>query len=152
MEEVVKSFDELSVDELYEIMQARAAVFVVEQDCAYQDLDGIDQEAYHVFLKEDGKLVAYLRVIDKGKRLSEVSIGRVISLKRREGVGTRLMKLGIDVAKEKFGAVKIMIGAQVYAKAFYEGCGFRQISEEYLEDGIPHIYMIFDETIGAGTR
>ena len=101
MEEVVKSFDELSVDELYEIMQARAAVFVVEQDCAYQDLDGIDREAYHVFLKEEGKLVAYLRVIDKGKRLSEVSLGRVISLKRREGVGTRLMKLGIDVAKEK---------------------------------------------------
>lgn len=68
-------------------MQARAEVFIVEQNCAYQDLDGVDKEAYHVFLKEDGKLVAYLRVVDKGKRLNEVSIGRVISLKRRCGLG-----------------------------------------------------------------
>ena len=151
MEEFVKRFDELSVEELYEIMQARAEVFVVEQACAYQDLDGIDQEAYHVWLKEDGKLVGYLRVIDKGKRLEEVSIGRVISLKRRKGIGTRLMRLGIAVAQEKFGAEKIMIGAQCYAKPFYEGCGFRQISGEYLEDGIPHIYMIFEKTVGACT-
>lgn len=151
MEEVVKRFDELTVSELYEIMQARAEVFVVEQNCAYQDLDGIDKDAYHVWLKENGKLVAYLRVIDKGKRLNEVSVGRVISLKRRAGVGTRLMKLGIAVAKEKFGATKIMVGAQLYAKPFYEGCGFRQISGEYMEDGIPHIYMLYEETTGACT-
>ena len=152
MEEVVKRFDELTAEELYEILKARAAVFVVEQNCPYQDLDGIDKDAYHVWLKEDGRLVAYLRVIDQGKRLDEVSVGRVISLKRREGLGLRLMKLGISVAKEKFGAKKIMVGAQVYAKPFYEACGFRQVSEEYLEDGIPHIYMLFDETAGAGTR
>ena len=83
MEEIVKYFDELTVDELYEIMQARAEVFVVEQNCAYQDLDDVDKEAYHAWLKENGKLVAYLRVVDKGKRLDEVSLGRVISLKRR---------------------------------------------------------------------
>ena len=152
MEEIVKHFDELTAIELYEIMQARAEVFIVEQNCAYQDLDGVDKEAYHVFLKEDGKLVAYLRVVDKGKRLDEVSIGRVISLKRRCGLGSKLMKLGLRVAKEKFNAEKIMIGAQVQAKPFYESVGFRQISGEYLEDGIPHIYMIFDETHGAGTR
>lgn len=152
MEEFVKRFEELTVEELYEIMQARAEVFVVEQNCAYQDLDGIDKEAYHVWFKEDGKLVAYLRVIDKGKRLDEVSVGRVISLKRRVGLGTKLMRLGLRVAKEKFGATKVKVGAQVYAKPFYEGCGFQQISGEYLEDGIPHIYMIYDEMAGAGTR
>ena len=86
--------------------------------------------------------MAYLRVIDKGKRLDEVSIGRVISLKRRCGVGTALMKEGLRVAKEKFGADKVKIGAQLYAKPFYEGVGFKQVSDEYLEDDIPHIYMI----------
>jgi ElaA protein len=120
-------------------------VFVVEQNCAYQDLDKIDKEAYHVYLQEEGKIVAYLRVIDKDKRLDEVSIGRVISLKRRQGLGTALMKAGIEVAKEKFGAKVIKIGAQLYAKPFYEGCGFRQISGEYLEDGIPHIYMVYEQ-------
>ena len=152
MKVVVKRFDQLSVDELYMLLQARSAVFVVEQNCAYQDLDDVDREAYHVWLEEDGQLLAYLRVVDKGKRLGEVSVGRVISLKRRMGLGSRLMREGIAVAKEKFGADKIMVGAQVYAKPFYEGCGFRQISEEYLEDGIPHIYMIYEETMGAGTR
>ena len=141
---IVKHFDELSVEELYEILKARAEVFVVEQNCAYQDIDDVDKEAYHVWIEEE-KLVAYLRVVDKDKRLDEVSIGRVISLKRREGYGTLLMKCGLAVAKEKFGATKVKIGAQLYAKPFYEGCGFQQISGEYLEDGIPHIYMIYDE-------
>ena len=142
---VVKTFEQLSVTELYEILQLRAAVFVVEQNCAYQDLDEVDKEAYHVYLRENGKIVAYLRVIDKGKRLDEVSLGRMITLKRRCGYGTKVMKIGIEVAKEKFGAKKIKIGAQAWAKPFYEQVGFRQISDEYMEDGIPHIYMILDE-------
>lgn len=145
METVVKQFNQLTVEELYEILKLRAEVFVVEQNCAYQDLDDIDKEAYHVYLQEEGKILAYLRVIDKGKRLDEVSIGRVISLKRRCGLGTKLMAEGVKVAKEKYGAKRIKIGAQCYAKPFYEGCGFRQISGEYLEDGIPHIYMIYEE-------
>lgn len=119
---------------------------MVEQTCAYQDLDDIDQEAYHVYLRNEEGIVAYLRVIDKDKRLDEVSIGRVISLRRRQGLGTKLMAEGIKVAKEKFGATKIKIGAQCYAKPFYEGCGFQQISGEYLEDGIPHIYMLYEES------
>ena len=143
METVVKKFDELSLEDLYEILKIRAEVFVVEQNCPYQDLDDVDKEAYHVYMKEDGKMVAYLRVVDKGKRLDEVSVGRVISLKRRCGLGSVLMKEGIRVAKEKFGAEKIKVGAQVYAKPFYEQAGFRQVSEEYSEDGIPHIYMIY---------
>ena len=144
MEIIVKQFNQLSVDELYEILKVRAAVFVVEQTCAYQDLDDVDQEAYHVYLQEDGRILAYLRVVDKGKRLDEVSVGRVISLKRREGLGGKLMREGIRVAKEKFGASKIKVGAQVYAIPFYESVGFRVISEEYMEDGIPHVYMIFE--------
>ena len=142
---IAKKFAELTTTELYEILKLRAEVFVVEQNCAYQDLDDVDKDAYHVYLKEEGKILAYLRVIDKGKRLDEVSIGRVISLKRRCGLGTKLMAEGVKVAKEKYGAKRIKIGAQCYAKPFYEGCGFRQISGEYLEDGIPHIYMIYEE-------
>ena len=145
METIVKTFEELSVNELYEILRARSEIFVVEQNCVYQDLDDVDQEAYHVYLKEDGKIVAYLRVVDKDKRLDEVSLGRVISLKRRCGLGTVIMKAGIAVAKEKFQAKKIKIGAQLYAKPFYEQVGFQQISGEYLEDGIPHIYMIYQD-------
>ena len=144
METIVKKFDELTVAELYEILKIRAEVFVVEQNCVYQDLDDVDKEAYHVYLKDEEKIVAYLRVVDKGKRLDEVSVGRVISLKRRCGVGSALMKAGIAVAKEKFHATKIKVGAQVYAKPFYEQAGFQQISEEYMEDGIPHIYMLLE--------
>lgn len=145
MERVVKKFKELSLEELYEILKLRTEVFVVEQNCPYQDLDEVDKEAYHVYLKEDGRIVAYLRVVDRGKRLDEVSIGRVISLKRRCGLGSELMKLGLFVAREKFGAATVKVGAQVQARAFYERCGFQQVSEEYLEDGIPHIYMIYEK-------
>lgn len=142
MEKVVRKFQELTLDELYEILQIRSAVFVVEQNCVYQDLDDVDKEAYHVFLREEGKIMGYARVVDKGKRLDEVSVGRVISLKRRCGVGSTLMKTALSVAKERFGAEKVMVGAQVYALPFYESVGFRVISEEYLEDGIPHVYML----------
>jgi ElaA protein len=82
--------------------------------------------------------------VDKDKRLDEVSLGRVITLKRRQGYGSKVMKVGIAVAREKFGATKIKIGAQAWAKPFYEQVGFRQISGEYMEDGIPHIYMILE--------
>ena len=145
MQTVIKRFSELTNFELYEILRARAEIFVVEQNCPYQDLDEVDYDAYHVYFRENGKILAYLRVIDKGKRLEEVSIGRVISVQRRKGYGLKLMKVGLQVAKEKFGATVVKIGAQKYAKPFYEGCGFRQISGEYLEDGIPHIYMLYEE-------
>ena len=144
MQLFIKQFNELSLDELYDILAARADVFIMEQNCVCFDPDGADKEAYHVYFKEDGKIVAYLRVIDKGKRLDEVSIGRVICLKRRQGIGSALMKEGLRVAKEKFGADKVKIGAQLYAKPFYEGVGFKQVSEQYLEDDIPHIYMIVE--------
>ncbi len=144
METITKKFEELTVQELYEILKIRSAVFVVEQNCVYQDVDDVDKEAYHVYLKDSEEIVAYLRVVDKDKRLDEVSLGRVISLKRRQGIGTQLMQEGIRIAKEKFGAKRIKIGAQLYAKPFYERAGFRQISDIYLEDGIDHIYMIYE--------
>ena len=145
MEIVIKRFQELSTGELYEILRLRAEVFVVEQNCVYQDLDKVDLEAYHVYLQDGGEILAYLRVIDKGKRLDEVSVGRVISLRRRQGLGGKIMKAGIAVAKEKFQAKRIKIGAQAWAQPFYESVGFRRISDEYMEDGIPHVYMIYEE-------
>ena len=144
MEAVVKHFKELTIEELYGILQLRAEVFVVEQNCVYQDLDGVDKEAYHVYLKEGEEIVGSLRVIEKGKRLDEVSLGRVVSRYRKKGIGVKLMTIGFAVAKEKFGATRVKIGAQVQAKGFYESLGFRAVTGEYMEDGIPHIYMVAD--------
>lgn len=146
MQTVVKSFSRLSNKELYEILKFRSTVFVVEQECVYLDIDGVDLDAYHVYIKDQDEIVAYLRVINKGKRLSEVSIGRVISRYRRKGLGTAVMKEGIKVAKEKFNATKIKIGAQKYAVPFYEQVGFKVIPNgDYIEDGQPHVYMIYEE-------
>lgn len=144
METVIKHFSELTIDELYDILKLRAAVFVVEQNCPYQDLDDYDRDCYHVYLRDDDGIAAYMRVLDKGRFPDSVSVGRVISARRRIGLGTKLMLIGIEVAKEKYSADRIKIGAQKYAKPFYEGVGFVQTSGEYLEDGIPHIYMELD--------
>ena len=147
MQTIVKKFDELTNKELYEILQMRERIFVVEQNCPYLDADGVDLNSYHVMLKDGEELVAYLRVIEKGARLEEVSIGRVITLKtrRREGLGSIIMREGIKVAKEKFGAKKIKIGAQEYAVPFYEGVGFKVLPNgNYIEDNQPHVYMIYE--------
>lgn len=144
MELIVKRFEELSLEELYKIIQARVAVFVVEQNCVYQEIDNKDPYAYHVFLKDDTGIAAYLRVIDKGISFEEVSIGRVLTVKRGCGLGNTILTEGIKVAKERMNAGKIKIGAQSYAKGFYEKAGFQQVSEEFLEDGIPHIQMILE--------
>ena len=146
MQTIVKKFSELTNYELYEILKLRSSVFVVEQNCVYLDADSVDLDAYHVYIKDGDEIVAYLRVIDKGARLEEVSIGRVISLRRREGLGTKIMLEGIKVAKEKFGAKVIKIGAQAYAVPFYEQVGFKTIENgEYIEDGQPHVYMIYKD-------
>lgn len=142
METVVKRFDELTVPELYEIMKLRVDVFVVEQNCPYPELDGKDQGAFHVFFRDEEGIQAYLRVLGPGVSFPEASLGRVISRKRRCGLGSRLLEEGVRTAGEKFGAKVIRIEAQSYAKTFYEKAGFRQVSEEFLEDGIPHIEML----------
>ena len=144
MECTVKHFNELTSVELYEILQIRAEVFVVEQNCVYQDLDNKDKGAYHVFLHEDGKVKAYLRVLAAGVSYEDASIGRVLTIQRGTGLGKQLLLEGIKVAKEKFNADKIRISAQSYAKGFYEQVGFKQVSEEYLEDGIWHMEMLLE--------
>ncbi len=142
VELVVKRFEELSVEELYDILKLRVEVFIVEQQCIYQEIDEKDKKSYHVFYRENGKIQAYLRVIDKGVSFDEVSIGRVISVKRRCGLASKLLAEGIKVAKEKMKETSIRIEAQTYARKLYEKQGFIQVSEEFLEDGIPHIEML----------
>jgi len=143
MKTIIKSFYELNIDELYEILKLRAEVFVIEQNCIYPDIDDKDKHSLHVFLKEQDEIVAYLRVIEKGISFDEVSIGRVIAKYRRQGLGTLVLKAGIQAAKEIYQAEKSIIEAQTYAKTLYEKQGFIQTSDEFLEDGIPHIQMTF---------
>ncbi|MBR4458225.1 MAG: GNAT family N-acetyltransferase [Clostridia bacterium] len=142
MKLLVKRFGELTRDELYAIIRLRIAVFVVEQNCPYMELDGRDREAVHVWLEDEDGIAAYLRVMDRGAESEHVSIGRVIAARRRQGLGSRVLSEGIRVAREYFGADRIYLEAQVYARPFYERQGFRQISEEFMDDGIPHIRMM----------
>lgn len=142
MELTIKHFDELSAQELFEIYRSRVAVFVVEQNCPYQEVDEADRHAYHITLREDNELVAYLRVVEQNVLREEVTIGRVLSLKRRKGYASRLLAEGIRVAEEHLHADKIVIEAQVYAMPLYEKAGFSPVSEEFLEDGIPHVRML----------
>ncbi len=144
MKLTVKRFKELTLAELYEILRLRSAVFVVEQTCPYQDIDNRDQAALHLWLSDEDGIAAYLRVMDKGVYDEEVAIGRVISLRRRRGYALQLLQEGVRVAREAFGAQLISVEAQVYARSLYEKAGFRQASEEFLEDGIPHIRMLLD--------
>lgn len=147
MELKVKHFNELTLSELYEIMRSRQEVFVVEQDCVYLDADGKDKNAYHVFIEDEGKVIAALRVLDRGVSYSDASIGRVITTRRGEGLGEKIIRVGIEVAKEKYGADKIRISAQVQASGFYKKYGFKQVSEVYLEDGIDHYEMLLETGI-----
>ena len=130
MELFVKHFSELSAQELFEIYKLRVSVFVVEQKCYYQEVDDADKVAYHV-------------VLPCGAAFPEVAIGRVLAVKRRCGLGSRIVAAAIDTAKERLHADTITIEAQTYARKLYENFGFRQTSEEFLEDGIPHIQMQF---------
>lgn len=144
MECIVKHFQELTTEELFLIYKLRVSVFVVEQQCPYQEVDDFDRLAYHVFFRDQEGLQAYLRVLPRGTVFPEVSIGRVISVHRRQGIGSQLLDKGIETARDKFGAGTILIEAQTYAKPFYERAGFIQTSDEFLEDGIPHIQMRLD--------
>jgi ElaA protein len=136
-----KTFHELTVDELYELLRVRSEVFVVEQDCVYQDMDGDDQKAIHLWLTVADKVVALARVCPEGTHMEEVSIGRVITTERNKGYGKQIMLHAIDAAVAHFNAKRIDIEAQEYARGFYESVGFRQSSESFILDGIPHIRM-----------
>jgi ElaA protein len=140
-----KSFDTLTNKELYHIFHLRLAVFVVEQNCPYQDADGKDLRSLHVQGNFNGELIAYARIVLPGVSYKEISIGRVVTSNsaRRTGAGKILMKKSMEFIEKEFGKIPIRIGAQLYLQKFYEGFGFVREGEEYLEDGIPHIIMLF---------
>lgn len=137
-----KLFHELRTNELYEILKARAEIFVVEQNCVYQDLDGKDINSLHVFHEEDRKVTAYLRAFMKDDETAQM--GRVLTLNHGTGLGGRLLKEGIKEIREKLRPKRIYIESQCHAIGFYEREGFRVCSEEFLEDGIPHVQMILE--------
>ena len=139
----IKSFSELTTTELYAILQLRSEVFVVEQDCVYQDIDYKDQKSFHILGFKNDKLIAYTRIFKPGDYFKQASIGRVVVEinERKFGYGHVIMKHSIKAIKEYFKENTIKISAQTYLKNFYESHGFIQKGEEYLEDNIPHIAM-----------
>ena len=140
----VKHFDEIDTKELYQIMQLRSQVFVVEQDCIYQDLDGRDQKAIHIIGKKDNRIVAYTRAFKAGDYFKQASIGRVVvhGEERAHGYGKVIVGASIKAVEEVFNETTIKLSAQTYLKKFYTSLGFKAYGEGYLEDGIPHISML----------
>lgn len=141
MELKIKEFSELSAGELYEILKLRNSVFIVEQNCAYQDIDDLDKSAYHMWFEDGDGIAAYVRLLPPGLRFDDPAIGRVISARRRTGLGTKIMLEALSAVQRVFGADSVTIEAQAYARKFYENVGFCQCSDEFDEDGIPHILM-----------
>ena len=141
MKTIIKSFEDLTNRELYEILKLRVDVFVVEQECHYPEIDGKDYNAIHIYLENQGEIIAYARVY---KEKDEIHIGRVIAKERRKGHATLILKEAINVAKKFYQAKEIHIEAQTYAKKLYEKVGFVEDSEIYLLDGIEHVKMVLE--------
>lgn len=139
MELKIKHFNELNTVELYELLKARAEIFVVEQNCVYQDLDDLDYDSLHIFYEEDGKVIAYLRAFRKDEET--IQVGRVLTVTHGTGLGGKLLKEGIKQIRDIMNPKRIFIKAQCYAIGYYEREGFRVCSDEFLEDGIPHVQM-----------
>ena len=139
-----KPFHKLTTSELYDLLQLRSEIFVVEQNCVYQDIDGKDKKALHVLGYKKNKLVAYTRIFRPGDYFTEASLGRVAVLKQERsfGYGHEILKEAVQKIQSEFNTLVIKISAQTYLKFFYESHGFKKIGSEYLEDGIPHIAMI----------
>ena len=140
---LIKKFEELTLNELYNIMKLRSIVFVVEQNCVYQDLDDIDKISYHFFIKgNDDNIKAYLRIFEKDEETAQ--IGRVVTdeKERRKGLASNLIKKGIEFCKKEMKKNKVYLEGQVYCKDLYLHLGFNIISDEFLEDGIPHYKML----------
>lgn len=139
MEWIDKAFAQLTTEELYEILRVRSAVFVVEQNCPYQDVDGLDLASRHLFIREDGEIRAYLRLFPKSGDCMQ--IGRVLTTERGKGYGGAILRAGVQAAKAQLTEGRIYLEAQTYAIDFYKKEGFAVTSEEFLEDGIPHVKM-----------
>lgn len=144
MEWSLKTFEELSTHEIYQILKARVDVFVVEQACAYEEIDNYDQQSTHLFLRTEDKLVAYVRLVPKQTKFNEVSIGRVLVVKefRGKGYAKAIMEKAISHLINEWEENVIKIQAQYYLNDFYSSLGFKQITDVYLDDGLPHIDMI----------
>ena len=140
MNAIIKKFDELTTHELYEILKLRAEIFVVEQNCPYQDLDGIDYDSLHIFYEQDKKVVAYLRIFPQKNDINTLQIGRVLTLNHGTGLGRKIMEEGIKAIKAMHGK-KAYLEAQTYSIGFYKKFGFEVISDEFILDGIPHVKM-----------
>ncbi|WP_291959743.1 GNAT family N-acetyltransferase [Maribacter sp.] len=140
----VKSFKEFDIEELYNVLRLRSEIFVVEQDCVYQDIDGKDSEAIHIIGYKNKTVVAYTRIFKAGDYFDQASIGRVAVHEdyRKFGYGKVIMKASITAVQEHFNENEIKISAQKYLTKFYTDLGFKSTGEEYLEDGIPHIAMM----------
>ena len=143
--------EDMSTLELFEIIKARETVFVVEQQCAYQETDDMDLQSWHLAASIEGQLAAYVRVVSPGIKYDQPSIGRVMTVSRFRNlkIGRSLMNEAIRFTEEKYPSMGIKIGAQVYLRKFYESLGFEPVSESYDEDGIPHIDMV-KPAINAG--
>lgn len=141
-----KTFEQLNTKELYDLLQLRSEVFVVEQDCVYQDIDGKDKKAFHVLGYKNKNLVAYTRIFKSGDYFKEASIGRVVvkETQRQYGYGYDIMNASVEAIQEHFKTSDIRISAQTYLKRFYNNLGFKEVGEEYLEDGIPHVNMLLE--------
>lgn len=144
MEVAIKTFDQLTTEELYQILRLRSEVFVVEQDCVYQDVDNKDQKALHIIGTKNGEIVAYTRIFKPGDYFNNVSIGRVVVSQdqRKYGLGKRIMQASLAAIDQRFPNQPIEISAQSYLLKFYTELGFKVTGEEYLEDGIPHRRML----------
>lgn len=143
MKWILKKFDELTLDELYSILELRSKVFIVEQNCIYNDPDGKDQVAWHLMGMGEDQLIAYARILPPGVVYTDPAIGRVVTApsKRKSGLGRELMNRSINHCEKLFGKTSITLSAQAYLKKFYESLGFSAVGDEYLDDGIPHIKM-----------
>ncbi|MBF4693313.1 GNAT family N-acetyltransferase [Fusibacter ferrireducens] len=142
---IIKRFDDLTIYELYDVMRLRFEVFVIEQSCLYPEIDGKDQQAYHLMCKDDeGELLGYLRILDAGVSYAETSIGRVVVKEKARGLnlGKKIMTEAISFIKTVRHIEAIRISAQAYLLEFYKSLGFEAVSDEYLEDDIPHIEML----------
>jgi ElaA protein len=139
-----KTYEALTKDELYQILHLRNEVFVVEQACPYQDIDGKDLDAYHLLMFDDQQLIGYLRILKPGTSYEEASIGRVIIKKshRDKRLGRVLMQESIDFVQNELNLQTLRISAQCYLEKFYTSLGFARVSEDYMEDDIPHLEML----------
>lgn len=142
----LKEFTELTTAELYEILKLRAEVFVVEQNCPYQDLDDKDQSSYHLFLEDNGQIIAVLRILPENIAYKEMAIGRLIVKKsyRGKGISRKMMLRAMEFITEDLGKEKIRLSGQAYLSDFYQSLGFEKVSEMYLEDGIEHFEFLYE--------